>query len=131
MFPVVSYIYTSGWVLYSTPGFFFHGCIYLLIPFAFSFAQLLMQVDCCCDPHLILKYPLLEFIPVDKDVDLWTLVVPTDKLYFCLFAVQFQVFLPVFFFCNNICKFSSFSANNSVSSAYVKLFTLYPLLLMV
>ena len=33
--------------------------------------------------------PLRDFIPVEKDVDLWTLTVSTDDHYFCHFAVQF------------------------------------------
>ena len=41
-----------------------------------------------------------EFIPVDKDVVLWTFIILADDHYFCLFDVQFQPFLSVFFFKN-------------------------------
>ena len=35
----------------------------------------------------------LGLVPVDEDVDLWTLTVSTDDHYLCLFAVIFQPFL--------------------------------------
>ena len=53
---------------------------------------ILNAISVVFDQHLILKYPsiwtypLLEIIPNDKDVDLWTLFILTEDHYFCLFA---------------------------------------------
>ena len=55
---------TSEWVQNITPGFFLCGwrCTYLGIPISFSensffLALFLMQFQCCCVHHPILKYP--------------------------------------------------------------------------
>ena len=46
--------------------------------------------------------------------------------YFCLFAIEFQSYLSASFFNNNCCYSSLFSAINTESSAYLKLFSLCP-----
>ena len=100
-------IHRSEW--YGTPGFFFlceSNCGYLLVLISFSensfFALFSLQFQCSCIHHLIVKYPravfelipLLEFIPPNKDVDLWTLIISTDYHYFCLCYST-----PIFFYC--------------------------------
>ena len=66
--------------------------------------------------------PLLELIPVIKHVDLWT-----DMFQLTAITSVFPVpTLSSSTLSNNCCKSSLFSAINTVSSVYLKLFLLCP-----
>ena len=88
-------------VQYSTPWLFFMfkwRCVYLLVEIFFCLGYV---ISVFLLPHLILKYctqvfeliPLLEFIPVDKDVDLLTFIVLTYDQCLWFFSIPPQSFL--------------------------------------
>ena len=100
------HILTSERVQYSTPGLFLSGmmCFFVNTDFIlwkifflhFSISVLLRpSLDSTQVFELIL---LLGFIFIDQHVYLWTLIISTYNLFFCLFTIQFQPFLFAFFF---------------------------------
>ena len=89
-----------------------------------------------CSAHQVLKYiifsltPLLNFISVDKDVDLWTFIVLTEQTtntsVFLLFhSNQFFLLSPTTIFTIRG-RSSLFFASNNMSAAHLKLFKLFP-----
>ena len=121
LFPLVSFvtvlklsrprIHTSEWV----------QCVYLIVSISFSgysfmLVLFLMQFQCCCNHHFILKYRYPSFW-----TDPWTFIVST----FCYsIPTLFFFLLSSSKLSNSCCKSSLFSAINTVSSACLKLFTL-------
>ena len=104
-------IHTLQWVQYSTTGLWMKT--YLKTPLFLRYPLYISVLLC---PSFDIKVPkYLNLFPlIEKDFDLWTLILSTDNDCFCLFAVQFQSFqLSSSTMSNNRCKPFVFSAMSS------------------
>ena len=89
-------IYTSGWARYSTLvsiNFIFWKLVFTHTNFYVIFSITWYQST------LLSEFmPLVKFIPVNKDVDLWKLIVPTTTIisFFFLFNYIYNPFFLLF-----------------------------------